>query len=281
MVAIGAILSFSIFAPTIVCAQQSSMQQAGGAPQYSQTTGAYYQGGASAAVARTQQAWSQAYPYPAAAPQPYPPATPQNYQAQQMYPAEQPGISSQQNYPAPQQGYPAQQGYPTQEASQDQNYTTQQRTYVQGAESPAYQAAETPYEAQERAIQQARSQFGGGQSKIDTPAAEAMLQEQSQPPNMRGKVAKTGMSGAMRTAGRIMGRTALVALPVTAIVLLSRSATTSAMPMMAPSMGMMPRMGYPGMGYPSMGFGMPGMRVPMGTGLPMGMRLPNLLNGLH
>jgi hypothetical protein len=41
------------------------------------------------------------------------------------------------------------------------------------------------------------------------------------------------------------------------------------MPMMAPSMGMMPRMGLGG--FPGMGFGMPGM----------GMRMPNLMNGMR
>jgi fermentation-respiration switch protein FrsA (DUF1100 family) len=265
MVAIGALLSVSIFAPNSVCAQQASMQKSAGLSHTSQTTGSCYQASASADAARAQQEYSQAYPYPAPAPQATPAAAAQNYQAQQTAPAEQQGSPSQQDLA--QRGYPAQQGTP------EQNYTTQERTYAQGAESPAYQAAESPYEAQERALQQSKmlDQVDAGQSKIDTPAAEAMMQQQSQSSNMHGKVAKTGISSGLRTAGRIVGRTALVALPVTAIVLLSRSAATSAMPMMAPSMGMgmMPRMGFGGV--PGMGFGMPGM----------GMGMPNLMNGLR
>jgi hypothetical protein len=262
MVAIGALLSLSLFAPTSVCAQQVSMQKSTELPHNSQTTGNRYEASASADAARAQQEYSQAYPYPAPAPQAPPAAAAQNYQAQQTDPAEQQGSSSQQLLSA-QRGYPALPGSP------EQNYTTQEQTYVQGAESPAYQAAESPYEAQEHALQQAKmlDQVDAGQSKIDTPAAEAMMQQQSS--NMHGRVAQTGISSAVRTAGRIVGRTALVALPVTAIVLLSRSAATSAMPMMAPSMGMMPRMGLGG--FPGMGFGMPGM----------GMRMPNLMNGMR
>jgi len=280
MVAIGAILSLSIFAPTTVCAQQVSMQSPG-LPQYSQTTGSYYQGGASAAAARAQQAYPQAYPYPTQAPQSYPAAAPQN-QLQQNSPIQQ-GYPAQQSYSA-QQGYPAQQGFPIQQSTpaqqsyyeQSQNYSSQERTSIQGAESPAYQAAETPYEAQERALQQSKmlDQVDSGQSKVDTPSGEAMQHpEESSPASVRGKVSKTGLSGAMRTAGRIVGRTALVALPVTGIILLTRAAATSGMPMMAPGMGMMPRMGFGG--FPGTGFGMPGMGVPMGMGF------PNLMNGLR
>ena len=118
-------------------------------------------------------------------------------------------------------------------------------------------------------------QVESGQSKIATPSGDAMEQPE-QTPSMKGKISKTGLGGAVRTAGRIVGYGALVALPVTAIALISRSAASRGMPMMAPGMGMgMPGMG---MGMPGMGMGMPGM----GMGMPgMGMGMPQLLNGVR
>lgn len=136
------------------------------------------------------------------------------------------------------------------EGETSQNYKT--------ASKPDKSRDMTPYEKQEEAIQQSRAMYGAPERMPNRQPAQPLEQAyQQQDPyynqTYNGYVSKPSkIKSALGTAGRLLGTTAAVAVPVTSIVLMSRMARNNNMNMR--SGGSFGGNGFNGGGFNGTGF---------------------------
>jgi hypothetical protein len=132
------------------------------------------------------------------------------------------------NYPAPYPNtMPYQQAYPpqyNQAAPYPQAPIQEAEIEKEDRRVKAKEPALSPYEQQELALKQSREEYGAPEKMPSPDYNHLDLESQyNQAPATRG----VKLKNAMRNAGKIIGATAAVAIPVTSIVLMSRQAARS------------------------------------------------------